>query len=265
MGRADFRAAVPLYQHAVALDPNFAMAYYYLSIAFNNAGDTGREVEYTRKAFALIDRVSEYERDYIAAGYYESTGELDKAIDACRVGIGNYPRAWEFHNNLSEIYIKLGQFEEGLKEGQAAAQLQPNAEPPYRRLLDAYMCLDRLDEAKKFAERARTQGIDGARIHQRFLEIAYIDGDQAAVARETQWYTGKPEEYLSFGLQAANRNVLGQRLESSKLYKRAAETALRRGLRDVAAGLRRSDEARADALDTIGSTDRSRHTRLDRR
>ena len=148
---------------------------------------------------------------------------------------------------MSENYIRLGQFEEGLKEGQTAVQLQPNAEPPYRRLLDAYMCLDRLDEAKKVAENVRTLGIGGARIHQRFLEIAYIEGDQAAAARETQWYAGKPEEYLSFGLQAANRNVLGQRGESSKLYKRAAETALRQGLRDVAAGFEEAD-ARADAL-----------------
>ena len=91
------------------------------------------------------------------------------------------------------------------------------------------------------------QGIDGARIHQRFLEMAYIEGDQAAVARETLWYAGKREEYLSFGLQAANRNVLGQRLESSKLYKRAADTALRQGLRDVVAGFDEAD-ARADAL-----------------
>jgi tetratricopeptide (TPR) repeat protein len=109
------------------------------------------------------------------------------------------------------------------------------------------MCLDRLDETRKLAEKVRKLGIDGARIHQRFLEMAYIEGDRAAIAREIQWYAGRPEEYLSFGLQAANRNVLGQRLESSKLYKRAAETALRRGLRDVAAGFEEAD-ARADAL-----------------
>ena len=48
-------------------------------------------------------------------------------------------------------------------------------------------------------------------------------------------------------MQAANLNVLGQRSESSKLYKRAAETALRRGLRDAAAGFEEAD-ARADAL-----------------
>src|SRR5439155_8625525 len=75
----------------------------------------------------------------------------------------------------------------------------------------------------------------------------YIEGDQAAAARETPWFAGKPEEYLSFGLQAANLNVLGQRSESSKLYKRAAEKAQRLGLRDVAVGFEEAD-ARADAL-----------------
>jgi hypothetical protein len=223
------------------------MAYFYLSIAFNNAGEVGRETEYERKAFALIDRVSEYERDYIAANYYESTGELDKAIDAYRLGAGNYPRAWGFHNELSNDYINLGQFEEGLKEGLEATALEASAEPPYRRQLDAYICLDRLAEAKQLAEKLRAQGLGGARIHQRFLEIAYVEGDDAAAAREIQWFAGKPEEYLSFGLQAANRNVLGQRREASKLYQRAAETALRQGLRNAAAEFEEAD-ARADAL-----------------
>ena len=72
------------------------------------------------------------------------------------------------------------------------------------------MCLDRLGEAKEEAQKVRALGIDGPRIHQRFLEMAYIEGDQAAVARETQWYAGRPEEYLSFGLQAAYRNVQGR-------------------------------------------------------
>jgi tetratricopeptide (TPR) repeat protein len=242
-----FLTARPLFERAIALDPNFAMAQHYVSVASNNAGDAEREAEYARKAFALIDHVSEFERITIAAGYYETTGELDKAIDTYRLGIATYPRWWGFHNNLAVNYINFGQFEEGLKEGEAAAELQPEAEPPYRRQLDAFMTLDRLDEARRLAERLRTKGIGGARIHQRFLEMAYIEGDQAAVARETQWYAGKPEEYLSFGLQAANLNVRGQRRESSKLYKRAAETARRRGLESVAAGFDEAD-ARADAL-----------------
>ena len=247
MGQGHFLEAVPSFERATALDPNFAMAYFMLGVAFNNAGDIDRSREYTQKAFGLIDRVSEYERDLITADYYSYDGRSDKAIDAFRSGIQNYPRFWGFHNNLSVEYIDLGQFEEGLKEGQEATRLEANVEPPYRRQLDAYMCLDRLAEAKQLAEKLRAQGIGGARIHQRFLEIAYVEGDDAAAAREIQWFAGKPAEYLSFGLQAANLNALGQRRESSKLYRRAAETALRHGLRNAAAEFEEAD-ARADAL-----------------
>jgi tetratricopeptide (TPR) repeat protein len=77
--------------------------------------------------------------------------------------------------------------------------------------------------------------------------MAYIQDDDAAAAREIQWFAGKPVEYLSLGLQAAYRNVHGQRRESSKLYQRAAETALRQGLRNAAAEFEEAD-ARADAL-----------------
>jgi tetratricopeptide (TPR) repeat protein len=247
MGQGQFLEAVPSFERAIALDPNFAMAYFMLSAAFQNAGDVERSREYSRKAFGLTDRVSEHERDMITATYYSYDGQSDKAIDAYRLGIQNYPRFWGFHNNLSAEYIYLGQFEEGLKEGQEATGLEANVELPYRRQLDAYLCLDRLAEAKQLAERLRARGLGGARIHQRFLEIAYVEGDEAAATREIQWFAGKPAEYLSFGLQAANQNALGHRRESSKLYQRAAEAALRHGLRNAAAELEEAD-ARADAL-----------------
>ena len=247
MGEGQFLAAVPSFERAIALDANFAMAYFMLGVAFDNAGDIERSRGYTQKAFGLTDRVSEFERDLIAATYYSYAGQSDKAIDAYRLGVQNYPRFWGFHNSLSAEYIDLGQFEEGLKEGQESSRLQANVEPPYRRQLDANMCLDRLAEAKQLAEKLRTQGLGGARIHQRFLEIAYVEGDDAAAAREIQWFAGKPAEYLSFGLQAANQNALGQRRASSRLYQRAAETALRHGLRNAAAEFEEAD-ARADAL-----------------
>jgi tetratricopeptide (TPR) repeat protein len=247
MGLGQFMAAVPLFERAIALDPDFAMAYFFLGVAFNNAGDIERSREYTQKAFGLIDRVSEFERDLIVPTYYSYDGQSDKAIDASRLGIQDYPRWWGFHNLLSVEYIDQGQFEEGLKEGLEATGLEANVEPPYRRQLDAYMCLDRLAEATQLAGKLRAQGLGGARIHQRFLEMAYVEGDDAAAAREIQWFAGNQAEYLSFGLQAANQNALGQRRESSKLYRRAAETALRHGLRNAAAEFEEAD-ARADAL-----------------
>ena len=40
--------------------------------------------------------------------------------------------------------------------------------------------------------------------------IGYVKGDRAAIAREVQWFSGKPQEYLSFGLQAADLNIHGR-------------------------------------------------------
>ena len=249
-------AAIPLYERATAIDPNFAGAYYRLGVAFEQAGDIPRSQEYAKQAFRLIDRVSEFERDEITAYYYRATAEVDKEIDGWQFAVRNYPREWTFHNQLSVVFIDLGRYEDGLKEGLEAVRLQPDTDAPYRRQLDAYICLDRLPEAKQLPEKLRAKGIDGPRIHQRFLEMAYVEDDPAAVARETQWFAGKPEEYLSLGLQAANRNVHGQRLESHKLYQRAAETALRRGLRDTASEFDEAD-ARADAL--VGYCQTARH------
>ena len=59
LGQGHFLAAVPLFERATAIDPNFAMAYYYLGVAFDNAGDIARSREYSKQAFSLIDRVSE--------------------------------------------------------------------------------------------------------------------------------------------------------------------------------------------------------------
>jgi serine/threonine protein kinase len=125
MGHGRFLAAIPLLERATALDSNFAAAYQYLSIAADNVGEVGRSDEYAAKAFALIDHVSEFERDGIMAGHYESAGELDKAVDARRLGIANYPRYWGFHNDLSVTLIDLGQFEEGLKEARPRLSCSP--------------------------------------------------------------------------------------------------------------------------------------------
>ena len=247
MSQGRFLATVPLWERAIAIDPNFAMAYHFLGVAFEQAGDMARTREHATQAFRLIDRVSEHERATITGHYYSAIGESDKAIDVYQLGIRNYPRQWGFHNQLATIYIDLGRYEDALKEGVEAARLSPKSEPPYRRQLDAYICLNRLQEAKQLAERLRADGLDGVRIHQRFLEMAYIEEDQGAISREIQWFAGKNSEYISLGLQAAYRNVHGQRRESKRFFQRAAETALRQRLNTVASELEEAD-ARADAL-----------------
>jgi tetratricopeptide (TPR) repeat protein len=240
-------SAVQSFERATTLDKNFASAWFRLGVAFEQAGDTSRSQEYAKRAFSLVDQVSEIERDHITAYYYRATGETDKEIDAWQSGARNYPREWGFHNQLSVVLIDLGRYEDAQKEALESLRLNPGTDAPYRRLMDVDICLDRLSEAKQVGEQARKAGVDGPRIHQRLLEAAYAGDDPPGIARETQWFTGKPEEYLSLALQAAYLNTHGRRHESHGLYQRASDMARRRGLQSVAAEFEEAN-AHADAL-----------------
>lgn len=248
MATGQFRASIPYHERAIAIDPKFTMAYYMLGVVYENTGDLDKAAEYARQAFGMMDRVSDPERVELTAYYYRFTGEWEKEIDAYQQAVrDNYPRPWSFHNQLAVTYNDLGRFEDGLREGLEAIRLQPDTEAPYRRALDAYMCLGRLKEADQIASAIRARNIGGSRIHQRYLELAYLENDQAALEREIQWYAGKPDEYLSFGLQAAMRNVEGRRRASHELYKKAADQARHEGLGYVADEFEEAD-SRADAL-----------------
>ena len=65
----DYASAAFLFQQAIRIDPNFAMAYLSLGLSYFNQLDT-RFAENVRKAYELRDRVSEWERLAIESRYY---------------------------------------------------------------------------------------------------------------------------------------------------------------------------------------------------
>ncbi|HEX8801973.1 MAG TPA: protein kinase, partial [Terriglobales bacterium] len=74
----DERAALPLFQRAIQLDPNFAVAYVKLGVLYFNLGEHSLSMENTKKGYELRDRVSERERLYIESNYYRNfTGDLE--------------------------------------------------------------------------------------------------------------------------------------------------------------------------------------------
>src|SRR6266576_1598719 len=53
--------SIPIYKHAIEIDPNFALAYARIGVVYNNWGETELAKEYSQKAYDLRDRVSERE------------------------------------------------------------------------------------------------------------------------------------------------------------------------------------------------------------
>jgi eukaryotic-like serine/threonine-protein kinase len=87
--------AIPYYDHAIALDPNFAAAYTRLGVMYRNLGQPAKAKEYITKAFELSEHVSERDKLYIASSYYlYGTGEMEKAIQTYQLWVQSYPRDW---------------------------------------------------------------------------------------------------------------------------------------------------------------------------
>ena len=93
VGEDDSASAVPLFQRAISLDPNFAMAYASLGAVYWNLGENRQASDNLRKAFELREHVSEREKMFIAEDYYGIvTGDLEKAQRVSEVWAQTYPR-----------------------------------------------------------------------------------------------------------------------------------------------------------------------------
>jgi tetratricopeptide (TPR) repeat protein len=250
LGLAQFRLglwlqSVPLFQRATELDPNFAMAFQVLGHAYANAGERTRAIEYTRKAFALIDRVSERERLSIAAMYHERvTGDADNMADAFHLFVQTYPRISIPRIFRGAFYYSMGEFEKAAQDFEEAVRLDPRGWIPYANLMGAYAALDQLDKASAVGEKAFTQKLDAPGLHQLVLRVALMRGDEAAAAKQIQWFAGNTDQYLSLDEQASGAIVLGQRRKAAELLKRTRDLARRRNLIDSANVL--TDAAAAD-------------------
>jgi eukaryotic-like serine/threonine-protein kinase len=222
------REAIPHFQRAVELDPNFASAYYFLGIAYGNIGQSDLEAEPLSKAFALVNRVSERERLSISGWYYQRVAhDLNKAIEFYQMQVRSYPRGPDGYHFLGLAYATKGEYEKALQQHQESGRLAPLDVIKQSVLARDYVYLDRFDEAKAVAARAFAQKLDGPGIHRMLLRIAYIQDDQAAQAREIQWLAGKPEEIASLDLQGVNALVHGQRRKAKELYKDEVEMGQR--------------------------------------
>ena len=97
-------AAIPSFNRAIELDPNFAAAYEVLGISYSNLREPGLATKNLQKSFDLRDRVSERERLRISSSYYLLvTGELEKAIQAYEFG----PRPTHATANPSGIWASV--------------------------------------------------------------------------------------------------------------------------------------------------------------
>jgi len=230
--------ALPLYQRAVELDPNFAMAYARLGSVYSNMGQTQLSEENRQKAFELRDRASEHEKLYIMSHYYADSGQLDKGITAYELYKQTYPRDSIPFTNLAAIYNQLGQFENALENAKQAVELDPDGISGYSNLANAYAGLGRVEEAKATINVAIQRKVGGASDHLILANMAWAQNDTATMEKELQLAAVGPDGELNVaGARAGLAASRGQASLARELTKKARDAATRLKLTEVVANL----------------------------
>jgi eukaryotic-like serine/threonine-protein kinase len=236
--RGDSAAAVPFFQRAISLDPNFAMAYARLGTCYGNLQQAARAAENQRKAYELRDRVSEREKFYIDSHYQGFTlGDLEAARKTYELWAQTYPRDVTPVSNLGNIYWELGEFDKNLVANQESLKLDPGRGLSYSTLVYAFLSVNRLDEAKATAQEAQAQHLDSPYIHLYLYRVAFLQRDAARMEREAASLMGKPgfEDEILF-VESQTAAYAGQFDKMRDLTRRAVESAARSDEKETAAG-----------------------------
>jgi tetratricopeptide (TPR) repeat protein len=230
-------AALPFFKRAVDLDPNFAMAYRYISTVYANLSELGRGAENARKAYELREKVSERERFAIETFYYfKATGELEKAAQTCELWQQTYPRDEVPYRWLGIISSSLGNWEKALEEHREALRLEPNRGGNYANLGYAYTALNRLDKAEAVYKQAEERKLENEFLLQVRYWLAFLKGNAAQMAQLVSAAMGKPgSEALLLATQAATEGWYGKLKNAHELTGRGMDSAQHNDAKESAA------------------------------
>jgi serine/threonine protein kinase/Tfp pilus assembly protein PilF len=178
------RASLPLFQKALDLDPNFAMAYGGIATIYHNLGEDDLARSDTTKAYELRDRVTESEKVSIEARYYlYVTGEEEKAAQVYEMLARNYPEKPGIPNHLAPIYGDLGLHDKAVETFRTAIRLDPTRANAYADLATALLAAGHFDDAGAVLAEADKRQFQTDVLLQANYWLAFVRSDNAEMQR----------------------------------------------------------------------------------
>jgi tetratricopeptide (TPR) repeat protein len=250
--------AKALLQRATQLDPNFADAWAYLAIIDVNLGESQRENEDLKHAFAIKSRVSGIRIHLIEALYYLNvTGEIYKAIDALRSWESLEPNKFPPHNLLGVAYEELGLHQKAVDEFRSALAVAPDFSMPYENLTGALEAQGQYEQAEAVMHRALDKQFQDRDFHDMLYELALIRSDAATLEREEAWMAQNADDPFIVSMQAAIDLFAGNLSRARQRTQHAVNIALQTNLKESAADMLLS-QASAEVL--FGESGQARKT-----
>ena len=200
--------AIPFFERAVELDPQFCSAYDLLGRAQHSIGDRPGGSRLTlRRAFELKDRRLTQEENFQTTALYYSaiTGNLEKEIAPSSFCTGKSTHAaWMPPTCWASHMRSMGRTQEALQEFQWAIAHSPVPSAQHNsNASQALMILGRFDDAKKLLDQWRQQGsLTPFQLMFRY-RIAFIEHDTATMDRLARETSGEDAPWVHLQMHLA--------------------------------------------------------------
>jgi serine/threonine protein kinase/Tfp pilus assembly protein PilF len=198
------RESISFFERAISLDPEFALAYRGLGLAYGGLGFASQRNENLEKAMALKERLSEKERLTIESTYYGTFEETcDKALDAYLMRVELYPDDMTAMHGVALKYSELGEIEKAIPYYEKAIKGGNQFGPSFAQLASRYRAIGEMDKAKEILEYYMETIRDDAFIHKElaahFRSIGKYD---LALDEVEKALALEPEHIESINIQA---------------------------------------------------------------
>jgi len=237
-GGAGPAAALPWFQRAVEIDPNFALAHISMAGAYANLDEFERSARSATKAYQLKDHTTDAEAFDISATYDRAvTGNMERARQTAELWARSYPRAALPHMLLSGTPSAcFGKYEQALEHARKAIELDPDLSIAYYSAAHRSLQLDRVQEAEELLQRAFDRKLEAQELFYDRHNVAFYKGDLAGrkavlVASQVQ----PDAEALTATREALAHAYFGHVMEARKTLRHAIGMATRADQRERAA------------------------------
>ena len=229
--------ALPLFQRAVAIDPDFAMAHAQVGFRYSVMGESALARQSMLKAYQLRDRASDVERFYIETLYdRDFTGNLEREQRTLETWAESYPRDARPHGLLAGLALSsTGQYELAIAETDKAIALDPDLTPAYANRAFNQLCLNRLDDALLTVRRAAERKLESAELLLIPYFVAFLKGTDDELRRTATAARKSPatEDIISH-LEALALARSGRLQDARRMSAVPVEIAQRSGRRERA-------------------------------
>jgi len=224
--KGDYNQSIQLMKKAVAIDPEFAMAYKGMASSYSNLGYDSEERKHLQKALELIDRVSDRERYIIQGDFYRQSEETyDKAIKAYTKLVKLYPDDRVANINLAILYRDLEEWDKSIERFEVLRQGGAESMFIYTNLAIAYWYKDNYEKAEEalkfyvnnFSENVIIDGI---------LALNYLFKDEydSALEEVDKAISLDPTYYRNLYIKGDIFHIKGDLIQAEKEYQKLIET-----------------------------------------